>query len=65
MSLDFIVSNMSCEHCVARVKNAIKTLGFEATVNLQNGNVTVDNAVESDRNNIINAIEDLGFDVQK
>ena len=63
--MDFTVKGMSCMHCVSRVQNAVKELGFDSSVDIEHGLVTVNNADVSDKNKIINAIEDLGFEIEK
>ena len=59
------VEGMHCEHCAKRIKNALDNLGVEnVNVDLKNGIVSYDKA-NCDLAQLIEAIEDLGFDVVK
>ena len=60
----YIVEDMSCEHCVGTVTEAIKTSDPEATVNidLASKTVAVDSAMSDD--DIRTAIRSAGYKPQ-
>jgi len=59
------VKGMSCNHCVAAVKNALKQVQGvnEVTVSLQNGEVAISHSVPVDMNVIRDRIEDAGYEI--
>lgn len=60
-----MIKGMHCEHCVAAVKKALLDLGFQRVeVNLEKNNAVIwDDKVDTTA--VKNAIEELGFDVEK
>ena len=60
-----MIKGMHCEHCVGAVKKALTDLGFQRVeVNLDKNNAVIwDDKV--DETAIKNAVEELGFDVEK
>ena len=57
------VEGMHCEHCSARVKKAVETLGMKCDVDLSKGEVKV-SGENLDEIKIKEAIENLGFIVK-
>lgn len=55
-----IVSNMSCQHCVARIEKALNEAQIEAKVTLADKSVEFD----GDRELVVVAIEKAGYTVQ-
>lgn len=58
------VNGMSCVHCVNSIEGALKSLGVQGDVNLENGTVTVvydENKVTLET--IKEAIEEQGYEV--
>ncbi|KAF4324932.1 MULTISPECIES: cation transporter [Paenibacillus] len=58
------VNGMSCVHCVNSIEGALKSLGVQGNVNLENGTVTVvydENKVTLET--IKEAIEEQGYEV--
>ncbi|WP_337035113.1 cation transporter [Paenibacillus illinoisensis] len=58
------VKGMSCGHCVNSIEGALKSLGVQGDVSLENGTVTVvydENKVTLER--IKEAIEEQGYEV--
>ena len=58
------VKGMSCGHCVNSIEGALKSLGVQGDVNLENGTVTVvydENKVTLER--IKETIEEQGYEV--
>ena len=56
------IEGMMCEHCVAHVKEALKALGADVEVSLENGEAVLSNTALSDEN-ITKAITDAGYEV--
>ncbi|MBQ3552720.1 MAG: heavy-metal-associated domain-containing protein [Clostridia bacterium] len=54
------IEGMGCAHCITRVTNAMQAIDAEI-IEISIGNVKVD--YKGDRDDVKNAIEDLGFDV--
>ncbi|MBK5253417.1 MAG: heavy-metal-associated domain-containing protein [Peptostreptococcaceae bacterium] len=59
------IKGMSCAHCVAHVKEALKKLNNveEVTVNLELNNAVIKVAKEVDAGKIISAINEIGYEV--
>ena len=57
------VEDMTCEHCVARVKNALESLnGVEmAVVNLEEGSASVTHSDAVSRGQMIDALDEAGY----
>ncbi|WP_336765735.1 cation transporter [Paenibacillus sp. USHLN196] len=58
------VNGMSCVHCVNSIEGALKSLGVQGNVNLENGTVTVvydENKVTLETIKV--AIEEQGYEV--
>lgn len=56
------ISGMSCSHCVSKINSALEEIGgSNIHVDLDNKVVTVD--IDKSNDEIIEAIEDYGFDV--
>ncbi|OPG95162.1 copper resistance protein CopZ [Chryseobacterium mucoviscidosis] len=58
------VKGMSCGHCVNSIEGALKSLGVQGDVNLENGTVTVvydENKLTLER--IKETIEEQGYEV--
>lgn len=64
MSMVLNVDGMSCQHCVTSITAAVGTLPgvTGVTVDLANGAVSV--AGEAAKADVIEAIEDCGYDVR-
>lgn len=59
------VVGMHCEHCAKRIKDSLVNLGVEnVNIDLKNGIISYDNTT-CDLAQIVETIEDLGFDVVK
>ncbi|MBR3266270.1 MAG: cadmium-translocating P-type ATPase [Erysipelotrichaceae bacterium] len=56
------IEGMMCEHCVAHVKEALKALGADVEVSLENGEAVLSNTALSDED-ITKAITDAGYEV--
>ena len=56
------IEGMMCEHCVAHVKEALKALGADVEVSLENGEAVLNNTALSDED-ITKAITDAGYEV--
>lgn len=65
MKKKIFIEGMSCMHCVGHVKEALATLGNEATieVNLEGKYAIVE--TEATSSQITDAIDDAGYDVIK
>lgn len=58
------VSGMSCNHCKMSIEKALKEIGVDGVVNLNEKTVTVsDDSSKANLNKIKGAIEDQGYDV--
>lgn len=60
MEIKIKVPDMHCEHCVARITNALKAEGVNFSVSLEDKTVRV-NGCEHCKAKAFAAIEDLGF----
>lgn len=62
--LQFEVKDMSCNHCVQSITNAVKALDANATVqaDLDARRVTVTGDVDPDA--VVTALDDIGFPAQ-
>ena len=58
------VPDMKCEHCVARITNALKETGVDFEVSLADKTVTV-NGCEHCVATVMEELEDLGFTPEK
>ena len=56
------IEGMMCEHCVTHVKEALKALGADVEVSLENGEAVLRNTALSDED-ITKAITDAGYEV--
>lgn len=64
MKVELKVQNMHCEHCEKRVKRALEALGIEvAEVNAKKELVVFVQKEGDSLEQIIEAIEDVGYDV--
>jgi copper chaperone len=54
-----IIPDMHCEHCVARITNALSDAGMKFEVSLENKTVSI---IEGDVAAAISELDDLGFD---
>ena len=65
MSLLLSVDGMSCDHCVASISKAVGALPgvTGVTVDLSAKEVTVSG--DADENQVVDAIEDCGYDVRR
>lgn len=59
------VKGMSCNHCVAAVKNALKEVQGvnEVSVSLETGEVAISHSVPVNMNVIRELIEDAGYEI--
>lgn len=55
------VPDMHCEHCVARITNALNEAGMKFDVSLENKTVTIN---EGDVAQAISELDDLGFEAK-
>ena len=62
MNKTVIIEGMMCEHCVAHVKEALKALGADVEVSLENGEAVLSNTALCDED-ITKAITDAGYEV--
>ncbi|HEY8419032.1 MAG TPA: heavy-metal-associated domain-containing protein [Clostridia bacterium] len=62
---EFILSNLACEHCIARVSKAVKKLkGVKShNIDLKNLSVEYDENKITDQD-IINTVTELGYGAQ-
>ena len=58
------VPDMTCKHCVASITQAVHTLSSDAQVvcDLQGHVVEITNAVELSPENVVAALDDIGFE---
>ena len=56
------IEGMMCKHCVKRVEDALKDLGVNATVSLENSNAIINDTAITDEQ-IIETITELGYEV--
>lgn len=65
MDLKLTVRGMSCDHCVAAITKAVSPLPgvADVSVDLQQSLVTVTGS--ADRDAVVAAIEDTGYDVDR
>lgn len=66
MKVQINIEGMSCQHCVKRVDAALKE-NFETNlvnVDLENNQAIVDFSNEVSNHQIINIIEDVGYEVK-
>lgn len=59
------VNGMTCQGCVRSVTNAIKTIDADAIVQVELDNNLVKVESKASRDQLINVIEDAGFNVKK
>lgn len=58
------ISGMNCKHCEGKIKNALKDIGASfIEVDLENKIVNVE--IDKSNEEIVDAIGDYGFDVDK
>ena len=57
----FKVKNMRCEHCSARIEDALKKENIEAEVRLADKTVTV---ADDKREAVSGLLDDLGFEAE-
>ena len=57
--LVFSVPDMSCQHCVKRIREALSRAGVEADVSLETKTITA-NANDPER--IVRILDDAGYD---
>lgn len=58
------VKNMSCPHCVMRIKKAIESLGAKADISLEEKRVVVSYDESKIKvEDLVNAISKLGYEV--
>ncbi len=64
---NFIVPNISCEHCAHTIKNAMRRLGgvMDVDIDLETKTVSVDHHEATTRDEIINTIRHAGYRVQE
>ena len=60
MEFKIKVEDMHCEHCVARIANALNEVGIKNEINLEQKTVIIDGC-EHCLKTAISEIEDLGF----
>jgi copper chaperone len=59
------VEGMSCEHCVKAIESALKEIGAEGNVHLEQGTVDVSyDESKTTLDTIKEVIEDQGYDVK-
>ncbi len=59
------IGGMTCEKCVARVDRVIKELGYQDfDIDLAGGSAELRDAEESDREKVVFAIEDIGYEAE-
>ncbi len=58
------IEGMHCEHCAARVADAVKKLGGRADVDLKLGRATANVPKDLDPAKIVEAVDALGFKAQ-
>lgn len=60
----YVVKGMTCGHCVNAVTQAVSELGGvqDVNVDLASGRVTVSSSSPLDRDTVIAAIDDAGFE---
>lgn len=65
MNKKILIEGMTCEHCVKRVENAIKEVeGVKSVkVNLKEKYANVDFSKKVDNAKLINAIDEVGYNV--
>ena len=56
------IEGMMCKHCVKRVEDALKDLGVNATVSLEDSNAIINDTAITDEQ-IIETITELGYEV--
>lgn len=56
------IEGMMCKHCVKRVEDALKDLGINATVSLEDSNAIINDTAITDEQ-IIETITELGYEV--
>ena len=67
MKIQIDITGMSCQHCVKRVEEALKE-NFETSmvnVDLANNQATVDFTSEVSDQQIMDVIDDVGYEVSK
>ena len=60
MKFEIKVPDMHCQHCVARIDNALNDIGIKHEINLDEKTVVIDGC-ENCLNTAKSEIEDLGF----
>lgn len=58
------IDGMMCDGCQKRVEGALHSLGVVGKVSLKDGKATIQNTGNKDISEIVEAIEDLGFDAE-
>lgn len=64
MKKTIMIEGMMCKNCVKHVSEALKKLGLEAEVSLEEKKAILKNT-DIDNQIIIDTIEELGFDVKE
>ena len=57
--LVFSVPDMSCQHCVKRIREALSRAGFEADVSFETKTITIN---ADDPEQIVRILDDAGYD---
>lgn len=63
MKKKFVIDGMGCEACVRRIKGALSSIDEIKVDVVEIGNVIVEINSDNKNQEIIESIEDLGFDV--
>jgi copper chaperone len=64
MKKKFIIDGMGCEACVRRIKGALSNIEEIKVDVVEIGNVIVEISNDNKDQEVVEAIEDLGFDVR-
>lgn len=65
MDAKYIVSDMTCNHCVNTITNAIKSVDSAAIINIDLANHSLAVSQANSLELIEKAVKDEGYDIQK
>lgn len=65
MKKKIYIEGMSCAHCIKRVENALKALNGVKSLNVSIGVAEAEFNTEFEDSVIVNAIEEVGYNVLK
>ena len=65
MKGNYVVSDMTCQHCVNTIENALKSIQGIEKINISLNDKLVQVDGEYDENSVITAIQKAGYSIEK